>query len=202
MEYTTAFTAGPLMPERSARIVEAYRQGTPLRKIDPSILDINSRGGQQRKSAEIKRRLENTDESVWTDLPELPTLERTLVLYYCCLKTYPLLFDFHMEAVLPTWRSADRSFEPHNARRFLEQQAESHPEISEWGESTWQKVRQVMLQMLREAGLLREGELRWVDRPEPFWTRFAKVGDLWFLEAAFLNEEERRSVAQSLRTQL
>lgn len=200
MEYTTAFTAGPLMPKRSARIVEAYRQGTPLRDIDPSILDINSRGGQQRKSAEIKRRLENTEELVWNDLPELPTPEQTLVLYYCCLKTYPLLFDFHMEAVLPTWRSADRSFGTHDARRFLEQQAESHPEISAWGESTWQKVRQVMLQMLRDAGLLQEGELRRVDRPKAFWTRFVEVGDLWFLEAAFLNEEKRHSVAQSLRT--
>jgi hypothetical protein len=200
MEYTTAFTAGPLMPKRSARIVEEISRGTSPAEIDPSIFDINSWQGQRRKVAEIKRRLSETDQSVWEDLPELPTPEQTLVLYYCCLKTYPLLFDFHMEAVLPTWRSADRSFETHDARRFLEQQAESHPEISAWGESTWQKVRQVMLQMLRDAGLLREGELRRVDRPKAFWTRFVEVGDLWFLEAAFLNEEKRRSVAQSLRT--
>jgi len=200
MEYTTAFTAGPLMPKHSARIVEAYRRGTPLREIDPSILDINSRGGKQRKSAEIKRRLENADESVWNDLPELPTPERTLVLYYRCLKTYPLIFDFHMEAVLPTWRSADRSFRTHDAERFLEQQAETHPEIEGWGESTWEKVRQVMLQMLREARFLRQGELRQVDCPERFWTRFVKVGDLWFLEAAFLSEAKRRATAQFLRS--
>jgi len=200
MEYTTAFTAGPLMQKRSARIVEVFRRGTSLRKIDPSILDINSRGGQQRKSAEIKRRLENADESVWEDLPELPAPERTLALYYCCLKTYALLFDFHMETVLPTWRSADRSLEPHDVRRFLEQRAENHPEIDDWGESTRQKVRQVMLQMLREAGLLRQGELRRVDRPETFWARFVKVGDLWYLEAAFLNEAQRQSVTEPLRS--
>ena len=200
MEYTTAFTAGPLMPERSARIVEKLRQGTPPEEIDPSIFDINSWQGQRRKVAEIKRRLSESDRSVWTDLPELETLEQALVLYYCCLKTYPLLFDFHMETVLPTWRSADRSLESHDVRRFLEKRAETHPEISEWGESTWKKVRQVMLQMLREARLLREGELRPVDRPETFWARFVEVGDLWFLEAAFLNEKKRRTVAQSLRT--
>jgi len=200
MEYTTAFTAGPLMPKRSARIVEELRQGTAPEEIDPSIFDINSWQGQRRKVAEIKRRLSNADRSVWEDLPELPTPERAVVLYYCCLKTYPLLFDFHMEAVLPTWRSADRSFEPHDVRRFLEQQAETHPEIDGWGESTWTKVRQVMLQMLREAGFLREGELRQVDRPERFWTRFVKVGNLWFLEAAFLNESQRQSTAQSLRS--
>jgi hypothetical protein len=57
-----------------------------------------------------------------------------------------------------------------------------------------------MLQMLRKAGFLRDGSLQKVDRPDRFWTRFVKVGDLWFLEAAFLNEEERRSVTESLRT--
>jgi hypothetical protein len=200
MEYTTAFTAGPLMPKRSARIVEELRQGTPPDEIDPSIFDINSWQGQRRKVAEITRRLSGVDRSVWEDLPDLPTAERALVLYYCCLKTYPLLFDFQMEAVLPTWRSADRSFGPHDVGRFLEKQAETHPEIDDWGESTWKKVRQVMLQMLREAGFLCEAELRRVELPGRFWTRFVKVGDLWFLEAAFLNEAKRRSVAQSLRS--
>ncbi|WP_103028552.1 BrxA family protein [Salinibacter altiplanensis] len=200
MEYTTAFTAGPLMPKRSARIVEELNRGMPPEEIDPSIFDINSWQGQRRKVAEIKRRLESADESVWEDMPKLPTPERALILYYCCLKTYPLIFDFHMEAVLPTWRSADRSFGPHDTERFLEQQAESHPEIEGWGKSTWKKVRQVMLQMLREAGFLHQGHLRQVDRPERFWTRFVKVGDLWYLEAAFLNEAKRRSTTQSLRS--
>jgi hypothetical protein len=199
MEYTTAFTAGPLMPKRSARIVEEVRRGTPLREIDPSVLDINSREGQQRKSAEIKRRLENTAEPVWKDLPDLPMPERALVLYYCCLNTYALLFDFHMEAVLPTWRSADRSFGNHDVRRFLEGQAETHPEIDEWGERTWTRVRQVMLQLLREAGFLHHETLRYVSRPYSFWERFAKVGDLWYLEAAFLNKSQRRNTVQSLR---
>jgi hypothetical protein len=180
--------------------VEEINRGTLPDEIDPSIFDINSWQGQRRKVAEIKRRLSETDESVWEDLPELSTPERALVLYYCCLKTYPLLFDFHMEAVLPTWRSADRSIGPHDATRFLEERAETHPEIDEWGESTWKKVRQVMLQMLREAGFLRDGSLHQVDRPDPFWTRFVKVGDLWFLEAAFLNEAKRRAAAQSLRS--
>lgn len=200
MEYTTAFTAGPLMPKRSAQIVEEINRGTSPDEIDPSIFDINSWQGQRRKVAEVKRRLENADRSVWEDLPELPAPERTLVLYYCCLKTYPLLFDFHMEAVLPTWRSADRSFGSHDATRFLEEQAETHPEIDNWGESTWKKVRQVMLKMLREAGFLRDGRLHHVDQPDWFWARFVKVGDLWYLEAAFLNEAQRRSTTQSLRS--
>lgn len=199
MEYTSAFTAGPLMPKRSAQIVAEINRGTSPDEIDPSIVDINSWEGQRRKVGEIKRRLASADESVWEDLPELPPPEQALVLYYCCLKTYPLLFDFHMEVVLPRWRSADRSFGPHDTTRFLERQAEAHPEIDEWGERTWTRVRQVMLQLLREAGFLHQEALRAVTRPPPFWERFAKVGDLWYLEAAFLNKSQRRDTVQSLR---
>jgi len=65
-------------------------RGTSPDEIEPSIFDINSWQGQRRKMAEIKRRLSETDQSVWEDLPEFPTSERALVLYYCCLKTYPL----------------------------------------------------------------------------------------------------------------
>jgi hypothetical protein len=67
MEYTSAFTAGPLMPKRSAQIVAEINRGTSPDEIDPSIVDINSWEGQRRKVGEIKRRLESADESVWED---------------------------------------------------------------------------------------------------------------------------------------
>ena len=50
--------------------------------------------------------------------------------------------------------------------------------------------------MLEEAGLLRDGRLQPVRLPLPFWQRFVRVGDVWFLEAMLLNEAERHSVLQ------
>ena len=199
-EYTTAFTAGPLMPDKTAMIVEEVRQGTPLDEVDWEVLDINSWQGRRRKMAEIKRRLKNVNRSVWEDLPDLSTREKSLTLYYCCLKTYRLLFDFHMDVVLPTWRSSDRTIESYDVRRFLEQRAERHPEVEDWSESSWSKVRQVVLQMLRESGLLVENKLRKVNPSDGFWNRFVTVGDIWFLEACFLNEEERRRIVETVRS--
>ncbi len=199
-EYTTAFTAGPLMPDKTAMIVEEVRQGTPLDEVDWEVLDINSWQGRRRKMAEIKRRLKNANRSVWEDLPDLSTREKSLTLYYCCLKTYRLLFDFHMDVVLPAWRSSDRTIESYDVRRFLEQRAERHPEVDDWSESSWSKVRQVVLQMLRESGLLVENQLRKVNPPDGFWNRFVTVGDIWFLEACFLNEEERRRIVDTVRS--
>lgn len=199
-EYTTAFTAGPLMPGKTAIIVEEVRQGTPLDEVDWGVLDINSWQGRRRKMAEIKRRLKNVNRSVWEDLPALSTREKSLTLYYCCLKTYRLLFDFHMDVVLPTWRSSDRTIESYDVRRFLEQRADRHPEVDDWSESSWSKVRRVVLQMLRESGLLVEKKLRKVNPSDGFWNRFVTVGDIWFLEACFLNEEERRPIVDTVRS--
>lgn len=53
------------MPGRSARIVEALRQGTAPDEIDPSIFDINSWQRQRRKLTEIKRRLLEADRAAW-----------------------------------------------------------------------------------------------------------------------------------------
>jgi hypothetical protein len=199
-EYTTAFTAGPLMPEKTAMIVEEGRRGSPLDEVDWELLDSNSWRGRRRKMAEIKRRLEHVPRSVWEDLPDQSIREQTLVLYYCCLKTYRLLFDFHMDVVLPTWRSSDRTIESYDVRRFLEQRADRHTEVDGWSESSWQKVRQVILQMLRESGLLVESRLRKKNPSDGFWNRFVNVGDVWFLEACFLNEEERRRIVETVRT--
>lgn len=188
------------MPGRTAQVVEEVHAGTPLDAIDPELLDVASWQGRRRKLAEIKRRLRQTPRPVWDDLPDLGRAAQNVVLYYCCLKTYRLLFDFHMDVVLPSWHSSDRQVGSYNVRRFLEQRADRHPEIDRWSDGTWDKVRQVTLKMLRESGLLKDEHLQRVRQSDGFWQRFVKVGDVWYLEATFLNERKRRSVVDAVRS--
>jgi hypothetical protein len=200
MEYSVSFTAGALMREEAERIIEEVNRGTPLESVDPDVLDIDSHRGRNRKTMEVVKRLQSTDRSVWEDFLGLSHAEQYVLLYCCCLKTYRLLFDFHMDVVLPKWQSFDRDLRPHDARRFLERRADDHPEIDEWGESTWEKARQVMLKMLREAGLLEDGGLQSPQVPSAFWQRFVQVGDIWFLEAAFLKERDRTAVISAVQS--
>jgi hypothetical protein len=197
MEYSVSFTAGALLRKESMQIIEDVQRGTALDDVDPDVLSVDSRRGRNRKAMEIVKRLEHVDRSVWDDFLTLSSGAQCVTLYYCCLKTYRVLFDFHMDVVLPKWRSMDRHLRPHDARRFLERRADQHPEIDTWSDSTWEKVRQVMLKMLREAGFLVHGTLASPQLPMEFWNRFVKVGDVWFLEAAFLNEATRTSIIES-----
>src|SRR5690606_25514232 len=121
---------------------------------------------------EIVRRLEGVPEKVWRDLPERSPAEQQAILYYCCLKTYPLVRDFHLDLVVPRWRSLDPALRPHDIRRYLEDRAGQHPEIEAWSEGSWAEVQQVLRKMLEEAGLLRDGVLQPVRLPSPFWERF------------------------------
>lgn len=200
MEYSASFTAGALLREEAEHVIEEVRRGTALEAVDPKVLDVNTHRGRNRKTMEVIKRLQSADRVIWDDFPGMSHAEQYVILYYCCLKAYRLLFDFHMDVVLPKWQSFDRELRPHDARRFLEQRADDHPEIDGWGDSTWEKVRQVMLKMLRQAGLLRDGELERPQVPSAVWERFVKVGDIWFLEAAFLKERARRSVIDSVQS--
>ena len=186
------------MREASLRVIEEVRRGTALGEVDPDVLDVNSHRGRNRKTMEITDRLQSASRSVWDDLPERSVQEQQLTLYYCSLKTYRLLFDFHMDVVLPKWQSFDRRLRPHYARRFLERRADQHPEIDDWSPTTREKVRQVMLKMLREARLLLEGRLEAPRVSPSFWERFVHVGDVWFLEASFLSEDDRDSIVESV----
>lgn len=198
MEYSASFTAGALMREESLQVVEEIRRGVPPEAVDPDVLDVNSIRGRRRKTSEVVRRLDSADRTVWEDLPGLSRREQQIVLYYCCLKTYRLIFDFHMDVVLPQWRSLDRSLRPYDAQRYLEGRAGAHPELETWSETTREKVRQVMMKMLVEAGLLDGEQLQPPRLPDVFWKRFVKVGDMWFLEAAFLNKAQRNAVAKAV----
>jgi len=197
MQYSASFTAGALMRSETERIIQAVNEGASLDQLDPDVLNVDSRRGRQRKMEEVVKRLQHTDPRIWEGFLSLSADAQSITLYYACLKTYRLVFDFHMDVVLPRWQAMERTIGPHDARRFLERRADGHPEIDGWSTSTWEKVRQVLLKMLTEAGLLQDGTLVAPRLQSSVWKRFVLVGDLWFLEAALLNERSRESITRS-----
>lgn len=136
MSYSTTFAAGTLLREETLRVLETVEQGATLDDVEPDVLDINSRAGRERRFHEVKRRLENVDPSVWDDFLRCTPTQQQVVLYYTCVKTYDLVADIHMHAVLSAWRSITQELHRSDIQRFLDEQMTTHPEIAEWSEST------------------------------------------------------------------
>jgi hypothetical protein len=200
MEYSTTFAAGTLLHDEASRIIAAAEKEGTLSAVDPSVLDINSKSGRERRFREVERRLENIDQNIWSDFQQRTQAEQRVVLYYACMKTYTLVADIHVNAVLPAWRSITQELHRADIQRFLDEQVTAHPEIDEWSESTHDKVQQVVRKMLRQVGLLDGDRLQRLQLPRSFWVRFVRAGDVWFLEAMFLSEEERAQVVDLVRT--
>lgn len=199
MSYSTTFAAGTLLRDETLRVLEAVEQGATLDDVEPDVLDVNSRAGRERRFHEVRRRLENVDPSVWDNFLRCTPTQQRVVLYYTCVKTYNLVADIHMHTVLSAWRSITQELHRSDIQRFLDEQMTTHPEIAEWSESTHDKVQQVVRKMLREVGLLKDDRLQRLPLPASFWTRFVRVGDVWFLEAMFLGKDERSRVIDLVR---
>jgi len=193
MPYSAAFTTGALMREETLRIVRQL-EGSSLADIDPDALSTNAAKSRRTKTYEIAKRLRQAPRAVWADLQELPPAQQHIVLYYCCMTTYRLIFDFQMELVLQRWRSLEHALTPYDVQRFLEKRAAEHPEIDDWTESTRAKVENVLLLMLKEVGILEGEKLTAIDAPDHFWQRFLPTGDVWFLEAMLLSQPRRGSI--------
>jgi len=199
MEYSTTFAAGTLLHDETLQVLEEVDAGMSLEEVEPDVLDINSRAGRERRFQEVKRRLDPIEPEIWEDFLRCSPTEQRVVLYYACMKTYDLVADIHMNAVLSAWRSITQELHRSDIQRFLDDQADAHPEIDEWSESTHDKVQQVVRKMLREVGLLKDDRLQRLPLPRSFWTRFVRVGDVWFLEAMFLSKDERSAVVDLVR---
>ena len=111
-----------------------------------------------------------------------------------CLKTYSILFDFLFDVVLEKWLSRDLEIDKSTVLNFLDKQSSFHPEIDEWTDSTIQKAASVMIKMMKEVGILKNGQLIPLEAPNNFWIKFVELGDPWFLQICLLNKERRDEV--------
>lgn len=196
--YHAYYTAGALLYEEMTRVISRWQEQAHRMAVDDIPDDwllLRSGKSRQTKAREVRRRLTALPDFLWKGYADLPYSEQRLLLYYSCMKAYPLLFDFHLEAVMDRWRMVGQKLTRADFDGFLQAQELTYPEISRWTPSTRQKLGQVTMKMLREAGLLSaQGDLQKGIASDAFWRKIAGTGDLWILELMFLNESERRHI--------
>ncbi|MFN8353667.1 MAG: BrxA family protein [Spirosomataceae bacterium] len=156
------------------------------------ILQIKSETARKRIVAEIKKRFQSVDRLFWAFFLQCAESEKRLALYYVCLKTYPLVLDFHFEVVLKRWRMLDRELTSQDIQLRMDELASENDYVSQWTKATHEKLVQVFLRMLREAQLLNHTTLV---KPSitrsTFWGYFIQQTDTWFLDACFLTQSEK-----------
>lgn len=190
-KYTASFVATALLYPEFLRLKELLLSTDFELLIDQETennkyLRIKTLAARKRIVQEIRKRVASAGRDFWTYFFSRGEEEQKLALLFLCLKTYPLMMDFHLEVALKRWKARSEQLTNFDLQMRLDEISSAHPEVDAWSESTKTKTITVYLRTLTEAGLLKNGKLQKPTRISPeFWDYFLKTGEAWFLESCF-----------------
>jgi len=105
---------------------------------------------------EIRTRLENLTKDQIVLLAEGTSEERASMAWLAAIKYAALIREFAADVLRSKLSDFDLELRPSDYDNFIAARLPSHPELSELTESSRRKIRNVLLLMLTEAGMLRK----------------------------------------------
>jgi hypothetical protein len=161
--YNLGFTAASLRPELARIIAECYLAERDWRAAKERVLASNRLQNRARSSAvrqerELRQRLQTLSEAQLVLLANGTADDRMAMAWLAALKQLPFVFDFAREVIREKLVSHDPILRPSDYEAYLDRQSALHPELSLLTASSRNKIRQVLLRMLFEAGLLGQGK--------------------------------------------
>ena len=198
-KYSASFTAGALLHAETIALLK-YLNDDNISNITEQIktntlLKTNSESSRKRIIAEIIKRYYSVNNDVFQLCSKASIDEQKILLFYSCLKTYPLLFDFMFDIVIEKWLSLELIIKSSDMKRFLNKQSSQYPEIDAWSELTHNKISSVSIKILKDAGIYVDKKLTTVNLSPIFLKTFIAWGDPWFLQACLLNKERRDQIS-------
>jgi hypothetical protein len=160
--YNLSFTAASLRPELARIVAEHYLAAGDWDAARRSIIETNALQARSARSAkrleiEIRRRLQTLSEGQLILLAGGTAEERAAFAWLAVIKHAPFVFAFSVEVLREKLAARDPVLRPSDYESYVETKSLLHPELGELTASSREKIRQVLLSMLTEAGLLGNG---------------------------------------------
>ena len=189
--YSAAITGGGLLFEETDVLLPLLL--SPDRKsllkdeiLYNKIMHINAEKSRKLAVGEIERRFDAMPVEFWLQYQTMDESTRRLTLFYVLLKTYRILFDFHVNVALRKWNSVTKQIALSDLMIEFDEIGMKDKFVDSWSEATKRKVASAYLTALRKVGMADgKGNLAQpkLNNPEFFITG---LGELWFLEAVFM----------------
>ena len=196
--YLISFTAGGLLYDETISL-QPYLNDEKIELIANEVkinkyLQTNSQASRQRMIQEIKKRYLAVGEKFYGNFDQFTIVEQKLIIFYSCMKTYKILFDFMLDVIIEKWLSMDLEVDIDDVERFLDKKSNVQNDIDGWSSQTRRKIITVLIRMLNEVGMLENNKLVQIEAPDEFWRMFVANNDSWFLEAGLLSKEQREKI--------
>ena len=199
--YTAAITGGGFLFSETDALLPLLQSEDRDSLLDDEaeqnrVLMINAVKSRRNAIGEIRRRYFTMDSAFWTDYQQMSEDDRRVALLMVILKTYRILFDFHVYVTLRKWRSIAKSLTLEDIMIEMNEISAKDEHVDSWTEKTKQKVGGAYLTILRRAGMLDDDGSLQPLRCSDF-SFYLRIHESWFLEACLLEPYEIDEIRRS-----
>ena len=196
--YHLSFTAASLRPELARIVAECFLVVgdwalVKERIISTNALQCRSASSAVRLELEMRQRLETLTYDQMILLAQATAEDRTAIAWLAACKRVRFAFEFAAEVLRDKLAAHDTILRPSDYESYVENKNVLHPELGRLKSTSKNKIRQVLVKMLTEAGLLAKGSALAIHRPalspavvrviiadSPHWLAAFLVPDLEF----------------------
>ena len=203
--YSAAFTAGALLYQEMNSVLHLLMQpnGEELMKDEikkNEFLNVASINTRKRYVPELIRRYKAVPVSFWQDYLSFSEKAQRVALFYVVMKTYKLIWDFHINVTIPKWKSFDPTITKEDLNLRYNEIAGNDEFVASWSELTQNKIISVYLHILHQAGMRQEGksDLKQPDLTDEEYLYYLKINEPWFLDACLLHAYQVESIKSLL----
>ena len=163
-KYKLSFTAASLSINESVKIAEVYLDcrnwtQTKLAVTESNLLQSRTNSRTIRVVRELIQRLERLTGSQLELLVEGNPTEQKYMLWLAACKTYEFIREFAVEVLHEKFMSRSITLTDLDYDGFFNRKADWNEELGRITPSTRKKIRQVLLLMVKEAGLVSDGNM-------------------------------------------
>lgn len=169
--FNLGFIAVALRPDLARIVAEHYLASgdwalTKERLLSSNALQCRSASSAMRLERELRQRLGTLTQDQLILAARATAEDRAAIAWLAACKSIPFAFEFASDVLREKLACHDAGLRPSDYEAYFESQSASHPELARLTASSKNKVRQVLLRMLAEAGLLTTGAaLGTIQRP-------------------------------------
>ncbi|BAU29739.1 putative inner membrane protein DUF1819 [Aneurinibacillus soli] len=163
----SAFTSERVFRNEMRIVIPFLQQGLSKEEIRSHIVEQNlfhmrSQRAITKTLAMVQRRIACLDETLQQMFLHGSRNDSLAILLYAFLTVYRLPREFFLEVVYYNWKHRKKNRVTFgDILTFFEQKAEQSPVVSGWSTETKRKLRQIMLNLLIECGLLEKEGNEW-----------------------------------------
>lgn len=200
--YTAAITGGGFLFNETIGLLPLLQSADREEllkdeQLNNHVLMINAETSRKRAIAEISRRYDAMPPVFWQDFLVMSSAEQPIALFLVLLKTYKILFDFHVNVTMRRWNSVAKSVNKDDVLMEFNEISARDAFVDSWSKATKDKVMSAYLSILRKIGMLdKTNRLQAPDCSN--YPYYLQIGEPWFLEACLLQPYQIEKIRNGL----